>query len=263
MNTYAAADNRATTTLYHMIQPYSDAVTASTTLNEIVRAINQHLPPGLAYNTELRLRIFRVHNHDFITQKLRALEITKEIIEIETSRDLPAIVDRDDNKFYYYLREDLVNWFKSSPTNAEYLQTPPDEVITIQINYGDRVKTSALTLNQDQMIGIAYGLYGLNDGRVTLRSSITNAPVSINDIAEHALIYRLPIELATEKIKRPYSVDILTPNKTFMTVHFQSPEFMQGVLSVAQWYHLPNQGKDYLWRNLSQFTREGIIPLTF
>lgn len=263
MNTYTPADDRARTTLYYMIQPYLYAVTAARSLPEIVKAINQYLPPGLARDTELRIRIFRVHNHDFVNQQLRALDIAREIIEIETSRELPSVVDAEDNKFYYYMREGLIRWFRSSPTNAEYLQTPPEEIITIQIKYGDKVKISALRLNQDQMIGIAYGLYAFNDDRVTLHSSITNAPVSVSDIAEHALIYRLPIDLATEKLKRPYTVDILTPAKTFMRVHFQTPEFMQGILSVAQWYQLPNQGKDFLWKDLTQFTREGIVPLTF
>lgn len=263
MNTYTPADDRARITLHYMIQPYLEAVTAATSLLEIVNAINKYLPTGLAHDTELRVRMLRIHNNDFISLQLRALDIPKEIIEIETSRELPSIVDADDNKFYYYMREDLVRWFRSSPTNAEYLQTPPEEIITVQIKHIDTVKTSALRLNQDQMIGIAYGLYALNDGRITLKSSITNVPVSITDIAEHALIYRLPIELATEKLKRPYTVDIIIPSKTAMRVHFQTPEFMQGILSVAKWYQLPNQGKDFLWKNLSQFTREGIIPLTF
>lgn len=92
-------------------------------------------------------------------------------------------------------------------------------------------------------------------------SSITKNIVSVSDIVEHTLIYRQPINLATEEIKRPYQVDVLQPNNTFLKVHFATPEFMQGIISVAYWKGFPDKGEEIIWKNLCQFTKEGHIPL--
>jgi len=261
MDTYTPADTRASLTLKHMITPYTSVLSEATSIREITNAIIKYLPPGIAYGTELRVKMIRGENIIFLRNQ--ASLITIGIILRRVCEGLPSIITDEGNREIYYMREDLLRWYHSNPINAKYFMAPQDEIITVEIHTDDRIKTAVMKLTEDQMIGVAYGLNGMNDNKIILHSSITNAPVEIDKIVDHALIYRLPIILATERLKRPFSVEILRPDKLFITVYFVNPEFMQGVLSVAQWYKFPDNGNGILWKNLYQFTREGMIPLRF
>lgn len=261
MDVYIPADNRAAITRDKLLEPYMRGIIASTSIKEVVAAMITHLPPVLAHETELRTRMHMVREHNFSEQKLRAMEIAEELLEMMVSHNLKAYSDRDGNRRYYYMREDIIRWFNSNPDYARYLPQPPQEIITIELKYNGKSKTSAMALNEDQMVGIVFALSGMKNDRVTLRSSITNQVVAVKDIAQHAISYLMG-ELATDRLKRPYRVGIKDPQGEFIDVHFLGPEFMQGVISVAQWYGLPDNGNNSLWRNLEQFTRDGIIPLS-
>lgn len=262
MNNYLPIDNRANTTLNLLLEPFMNSLSAAQNVKDIVETLTTYLPPGIAHGAELRMRMNRAIK-DTIAQKQLVDEIVRNMIIMDICRGLPSVSYENDERHFYYMREDIIRWYESNSSNVPYFATPSEETITIEVKKNDIVKTSKLTLGEDQMIGIAYALNGLNNNNIQLQSSITGGPVAISDIVNHTLVYRLPITLATEEIKRPYRVDILDTTGVFLTTHFVTPEFMQGVLSVAYWSQLPNNGKDILWKNLYQFTREGLIPLNF
>lgn len=261
MHAYIPADDRATVTLFRLMEPYIKAVNTSVSIKELTKAIAYHFPFQCAHLIELRLRMELIHGYNPTRAKFLAIKFAEDSIIRSVCETLQREIDSDSNFRYYYMREDIIRWFESQPWRKEQFNKPEEEVITVEISSREKIKTRTLTLTEDQMIGITYGLTSMNDDRVVLYSSITENRVSISNIANHALIYRLPIDLATEKLKRPYSVDIVKADKTFQTLHFINPEFMQGVLSVAHWYGLPYNGKDILWKNLTEFTKQGVIPL--
>lgn len=263
MNIYSPADDRATTCFRILMQNFHTNINNSNTTNDIVNAIVTGLPFALAYLTELRLKFSLNNSKNIEEQKILTIDIAEYEVLSSICEGLPFVHDSNGSKLYYYMREDIVNWYNSSPGNINFFPNPQVEIITIQINHPTNPKTSNLKLNKDQIIGICYALDGINNNYITIRSSITNDVVNVSDIAQHALAYRLPIELATERLKRPFSVDILQSNNIFITLYFINPEFMQGIMSTAQWYNLENNGKNLLWKNLTQFTREGLISLVF
>lgn len=262
MDSYLPADNRASTTLTVLLEPFMTPLFASENIKDIVRALTNHLPFGIAHEAELRMRMNRAIT-EITARKQLVAEIVRNLIIMNVCRGSPFVTNENEGRQFYYMKEEIVRWYESNPTIVEYFSVLPQETITIEVSKNNIVKTSNLTLGQDQMIGIAYALNGLKDHHIQLKSSITGEPVAVSDIADHALVYRLPITLATEEIKRPYRVDILQATGAFLTTHFITPEFMQGVLSVAYWAQLPNNGKDTLWKDLYQFTRDGLIPLEF
>lgn len=288
-------DDRASVTLDRMITPYLNSILDSTSVKEIISAIITHLPPSIAHGVELRFRLFIMKEHNFNTQRLYVIELAHKLI---TARICKFFFDanvnlfnpmftqnkntrKDKNNVVYgdivgdprkiFSREDVIKWFRSIPDCDKYLTIPTDEIITVEVKFGDHFNSNSLILTEDQIIGIAYGLNGIGKDNIILKSSITNNIISITNIIEHSLIYKLKILLATEKLKRPYQVDILQNNNklqsgqignnSYITIHFSNPEFMQGLLSVARWYQLPGDGKEILWKNLCKFTPGGNIPL--
>ena len=260
MDKYLPADSRAQVTLEHLLSPLTTSLNVSNSTNEIAKALIKHLPPGIAHAVELRWQMNRSPTV-IETMKVEVRQIVLNSMGMYVTKDLPAEHDSEDNRKFYYMREDVIRWYHSSPTNRDYFQIPVEEVVTIE--FKDNNDILSISLTEDQMIGICYGINGLGDKLVTLKSSITNGLVSVADVTKHALIYRIPITLATERLKRPYQVDVLQSDGTFLTIYFVNPEFMQGIVSVANWYQLENQGKDLLWKNLYQLTREELVALEF
>jgi len=271
---YLPVDDRAEFTLNTLFKPFIDDILLCENIKEIIRVIITHLPFGIAYETELRIRMRR----DIINipaQKHLVITILRNIILADICQNLVSIIHNDE-KDIFYMKEDIVRWYKTNPIYIQYFPIPPSEIITIEITKNNITKTSKynaviiqdpsnleLTLTEEQIMGIAYAINAIKNNNIKLLSSITNGPISVSDIVEHSLIYRLPIILATEELKRPYRVDILQIDNSFLTVHFTTPEFMQGILSVANWCELSDNGKNILWKNLYQFTREGLLPLDF
>ena len=265
MHIYLPADDRASRTVSLILEPFMASLSAAENIRDVTGAITNHLPVGFAHEAELRMMIDRTDT-EFTARKFLVSDIVRNIIVTSVCRGFPVAICENGESRGYYMREDVVAWYESCPKNSNYFASPLEEIITVEISKDTVVNTSHLTLNKDQMIGISYSLRGLyNSGNYDIRiiSSITDAPVSVSDISHHALSYRLPIALATEEIKRPYRVDILESSGVFITVHFTTPDFMQGVLSVARWSGFLKNGKNILWKNLCQFTRDGLIPLKF
>lgn len=268
MNIYSPADDRAIITLEKLINPFINDINNSTNIKNIVDAIVTNFPYGFAHQIELRMR-FQFNTAALTEGRINTdvrntiIDIAKHVLLQRICDDLPMLHDAEGNRQYYYMREDVISWYNSDALNVNYFAVPDTETITIELHYPDTIETSNLTLNEDQIVGISYAMTKFIDNFITLRSSITNDFVNVNDIAEHALIYRLPITLASEELKRPYRVDIIQSNLVSITLHFNNPEFMQGIISVAQWHNLPNNGKDFLWTKLFQLTREGLIALEF
>jgi hypothetical protein len=259
MDIYKYADQRALLTLIKILAPYHQALTDTTSIKQITQVIIKHLPPSIAHNTELRVKMIR--GQDILFKKEKTREIANDLIVSQICKELPAIYNQDGNREIYYIREDIINWYYSDPYNAKYLPPPEEENILIEIHHENNVKRSTMKLTEDQLIGIAYGLNAFADNKIILHSSIFLDPLDIKDITSHALIYKLPITLATEQLKRPFQVDILQPDTSFLTIHFITPQFMQGVLSVAQWYHLPNNGKNILWKIYSNLHVKDLFHL--
>lgn len=266
MDQYLPADTRAEITLIELLQPFVRAVTAATALPELSRAYSQsHLPPKITNAIELRVNMRR--QLDLEQKKELAIDTARSVVAYNICQDLnlPSQDGPEETRIYYYLREDLMAWVELHRGTFSHFVTLPKEIIRIEIEHGEHRSGRQMELSQDQMLGIAYGLAGIQmeTYRVTLTSSITQAVVDVNTLAKHALIYRLPLNLATEELQRPYRVEVLEPGGSYIRLRFVNPEFMQGLLSVAHWYRLENQGRGYLWQHLEQFTREGIIPLGF
>lgn len=247
------ADLRAEITLKQTLRQYLDKIENAVSSKDIVEAILHYLPPGLAHRTELRLRLYMLTNTNITAIKSQAKEITLAIIAQSISAST------------YYTREDVLLWYRDNTT--DYFIAPEDEIITITINDGNdhmpKTKAREVKLTQDQLVGIAYGLTALQSNRVQLESSLTKGTLDIVSIIKTAPLYFQTIELALDKLKRPYTVEIVDSNNFWQTIHFTNAEFMQGLASVAQWHGLSNNGKDIIWKNLTQFTREGLIPLQF
>jgi hypothetical protein len=256
MNTILPVDSRATTTLHRLLEPLFVSVNNATTKKQITDAILNHLPFGLASSLELHMAIQDRNQRFTIDQR-------KEFVRNHAITLLEQAITRG-TRFKTYMREDVVRWYNWSPHNLRYFTALDDEIITITLTYPNRVRRQQLQLSQDQLIGIAYGLHSLRNQvqpQVEVISSITNGPIEFDRIVENALVYRLPHEDATERLKRPYRVETIQSDGHVLPVYFIHPEFMQGLLSVASWYQLPNKGEGSLWQNLTQFTREGEIAL--
>lgn len=260
-----SADVRANQTLQRLLTSYDSAIEAAASIKEVTAAITKYLPPGLAYDVELRVKMFMMTNKEksLVTWKRVARNVAHDLVRQRVCHGLPYTRVQADRPVIEYTREDIIKWFTLDTNNTKYFTAPEDETVTVEIKYGDKTKVRSLQLTEDQMIGIVYALVGLNDPRVTLTSSITQRPVEIKKIVNATPLYYNPIDVATEKLKRPYTIEVVQPDGTFKPLHFVNPEFIQGILSVAQWYGLPNQGRDILWKNLTQFTREGVISLEF
>ena len=262
MDIYTPVDNRSVITLNTMISPYINAVVLATSLKDIIDAMFIHLPPQTAADLELRLRMHIRNNKDFSQQKQMAIDLSKKLIELYVCQRLPYFYS-DDNKVFYYTREDLVQWYNSNPVFHHFIQQSPPETITVSINYNGIIKTSNISLSKDQLIGICFSLYGLNINHITLSSSLDNQLINPTIIVNSSLLYTTPITTPMNKLQRPYSVDVVQPDKSFRTLHFLNPEFIQGITSVSSWNQLPNNGINVLWKNLTQYTYDGIIDLTF
>lgn len=246
------ADLRAETTLRQLLNPYLDKVENATSAKEVISAIGRHLPSGLAHQTELRLRLYMLQD-----TKLSAIKSQAESITID-------IIAKSISTLGYYTRENILDWYEASAVAIRYFTKPSDEIITITTGlHMAKIKSREVKLSNDQFIGIAYGLHALQSTQVQLQSSLLTTPIDVATIIKTSTTYFQPIELAVNKLKRPYTVEIINRDDTSTNVHFSNPEFMQGLLSVAVWHDLPNNGNNILWKNLTQFTREGIIPLEF
>lgn len=248
-------DSRAAVTLNNLLTPLFEAVTTATDKKEIQRAIVTFLPFGLASSLELYMAI-QDRGQRFTLEQRRSY-VTNQAVNL-----LGQLIAKM-TRFHTYMREDVLRWYNSNPDNRRFFLPPNDETITITLT-ADRVRQQQLRLSEDQLIGIAYGLHSLANRpspQVDIISSITNAPIEFDRIVENAYVYRLPHEDATERLKRPFRVEIIQADGSMLPVYFVHAEFMQGLLSVASWYGLPNAGEGTLWMNLSQFTREGEIPL--
>lgn len=263
---YHPVDDRATETLHQLVKPCRDAVSAALTMAGVGRALGAHLPGMIAHNIELKLRMNRMNdNHtQLIHLALSALDsgLAKEICE-----GLPVEIDEQEVRWFYYTREDVLRWYEERPQKQYFVAPTMEETIDVQLLYGDhQLKMKRLILTQDQIVGISYGLVALEakyGHRIQWFSALLDRSVNERDIVRHTVIYRLPRDDATEKLKRPYSVDVLKEDETFQTIHFIHPEFMQGLVSAASWFDLPDRGKGILWKNLTQFTQEGVIELDF
>lgn len=256
MDLYLPSDNRAEYTLNLILDPFIKDLYNSNSIKDITTSIVTYLPPGIAHEVELRFRMKR-DTKDVDLFKIHVDNVVRHIILSRVCIELPYIII-DDDRVCYYMREDILAWIDK----YHYFNYPPEEIITVSI----QDNRSELTLNKDQIIGMAYAINAANTlglPKITLHSSVTKSDVSIHDIVEHALVYRLPITLATEQYKRPYRVDILQSDNNFLTINFKEPYFVQGLISVCHWLQIPNRGKNVIWKNLFQFTREGLIPLTF
>jgi hypothetical protein len=263
---YDAVDDRAKETLHQIVKPCRDAVLTANTLPELGKVIKQYLPSMIAYNVELQLRIDRMNDHHTGLHVLAFMTIDS-ILGREICQGLPVEIDENGTRWVYYTREDIIRWYQER-TRKDYFVAPiTEEIIDVQLLYGDhQLKMKRLTLTQDQVVGIAYGLDVLETKyghHVQWFSSITGRALNEHSIVNHTLIYRLPRDDATDKLKRPYTVEVLKSDDTFQTLHFVHPEFMQGLVSAAMWFNLPDRGKGVLWRNLTQFTREGVVALDF
>lgn len=261
MDQYLPVDNRAEITLNLLIQPVTEAVLKANNIKEVTQALGKHLPQQIAHQTELKIKMLRNKTFNDGYKMQVDAQIKREILN-HVCENLPFIKDEEDRKVYYYMREDIINWYdKLNEKSQEFFKKPEQELISITLSLGNQSKSSTMSLSEDQLIGIVYAIKSQLDSdiKVTLKSSLTNTEIDIDKISEHALIYKVPIELATEHLKRPYHIDVVKVG----TLYFVNPEFMQGILSVAQWYKLPNNGKDVMWSNLYKFTKEGLDPLTF
>lgn len=248
-------DTRAAATLLHLLYPLNTALSGATDKKSVESALITYLPFGMATAIELKMA---VRNRN---QRMSIPEL-KQFVYGEAQRLLKRSITPG-NRFHTYMREDIVRWYNSNPTHQNYFRNPGVETILITVTTPDRVRKQVLTLSEDQLVGIAYGLHSLahlQTPHITTMSSVTNAPIEFNQIVENALSYRMVDELATERLTRPYRVEIIAGGAA-SPVYFVQPEFMQGLLSVASWYDLPNRGEGTLWQNLTQFTRDGEIRL--
>lgn len=256
-------DDRASKTLDILIEPLVSALNKSTNLKDATMAINDKLPRGISHNTELRMRFKRNLSNSTIEQiKLTAIESVKNVIGYDLTRNSPILYDENGNKSTFFSRGDVVRWCNERPWANETFKIPETELITIEI-YSEPVQSLTLELTDDQLIGIAYGLNAIKDKRVRLVSSITNNIVNVNYIVKYSLDYKQKLDLATERLKRPYQIEIKQEDGTYQTVNFVNPQFLQGLISVAKWFNMKNNGKYQIWRNLTQFTKSGEVALKF
>jgi hypothetical protein len=254
---YEPADDRATATLDVLLQLLRSALEDDETYTDVGQTLAVVLPTGLAHPTELELRIAHPFATDMATLKRAAYDIARRNVAKSIAAELPSMVVGR-TKIHYYTREDVVRWIRANPYYKDL--DIPEETITITVM--EYPEPAHMPLTSDQMNGIAFAIAGLEQHRrPTLTSSLTQRPVHIQDIVQHAPIYTAEIPLATERLKRPYTVELRGPDREFHSVFFVVPEFMQGVLSVAHWLKLPEAGHNTVWRNLSEFTREGTVEL--
>jgi len=244
---YIPVDSRAQITLNHLLRNYITDVNSSTCLREIVRAIIRYFPITIAYEVELCLRIKRETNLAIIRSE--AINIAQNNIAKRVCEGLPV----NNNDHCYFMREDILRWVGQRELVNLWLEP---EIITVHCH--NNIETFSLV--DDALIGVSYAINAINDGQIILISSLTDIPIKITNIVDHAIIYRLPINLATEAMKRPYSIDIIQTDKFPLPLTFTSLNFMEGIKMVAQWYRIPNDGKNVIWKNLC---RNGSTLLEF
>lgn len=261
MNLYQPADDRAEETLKYLLATLWSALQAAQTQRDVGGMLSAALPFGLAHNTELQLRLEFPFGTEIEKLRTGAYTFAYKAIANSIAKDLPAILVLR-NHIHYFTREDVIRWMRNSPIYKD-VYVPP-EIITISVT--GFPNSSQMELNEDQMNGLAFAIEGTEQARrPILMSSVTERPVDTAAIVAHSPIYVIEPPLATDKLRRPYRIDIRQADRTFKTIYFDDPDFMQGVLSVISWQSppLPNNGKGSLWENLQEFTRDGYVNLTF
>lgn len=254
-------DNRAYDTLKSILKFYIDEISKCGTIKELIKIISSKLPYNLAYITELKLKVYSRTHKSFELQKIYVLQLVEELVEEEICTNLLYIVE-ENRRIYYYTRENVINWFNSHDSYKTYFNNPSDEIITIESMYENKLYIFTHNLTNDELIGICYGLNGIPSHELQLKSSVTNNKnIVIENIVEHSLVYRVEIQLATERLKRPYQIDVIQKDKQWLTLYFKDSEFMKGIITVSRWFNLPDMGKNVLWKNLCQYTNNGLIPL--
>lgn len=250
MTSHRPVDNRATLTLTEMLTPFFILLDNSNDKKQITKVIVTHLPFGIASTLELKLAI--IDRNQRLTLTDQKSFIREQVISL-----LERIVTKGTG-FKTYSREDLIRWYNSDPFYLKYFSQPSEETFTINVN----TQQQRLRLSEEQLIGIAYGLHAMKNQltpHITIISSLTKSPIEIDRIVQNEGGYHHT--MSSKNIMRPYRVDILS-NSTFSPVYFAYPEFMQGLLSVAKWYQLPNRGEGILWQNLIANTPDGEQLLT-
>jgi hypothetical protein len=242
MHKYLPVDLRARTTFNSLFIDYValmelDEFRSIEGIAKCLKIITDHLPIGIAHKCELQFKINR-YGASIKGLKNRILEIIKKSILSLICEDLHNVFDEIGDRVFYYTREDIILWYKFAGY-PKYVKAPDEEIVTIEIKYDTIVKSSNVTLTKEQLLGIIHGLYGVNDNHITLRSSIINDFIKREDMVKYT--YNLA------KSVYPYYVDILQPNGNYSTINFLTPEFMQGILSVAKWTH-----RNDIWKNLYQ-----------
>lgn len=249
-----AIDSRAVETLRELTFPFFFAVQKALDHRHLIRAILNNLPYGMASVLELKLVLQnRREDWGLNPEKAWLTQAAAEVIQSAITAETP---------FKSISREAVVDWYFRKPDHQKYLIAPREEIF--EVTLPDANETMVLT--EEQLMGLIYGLYAMgitdmkSDSPVMITSNITNEPVEIQRLIDNATAYQRPIELATERLRRPYHVDLIMADGV-LPLYFQTPQFMQGLISVAAWYGLEDRGRDILWTDLTRFSREGDVPL--
>ena len=257
MDSYQPVDERADDTLHALLDDYGHVLTQVENVGQIVQIASDCLPQQVAFLIELELKLQRVQ--DLETARTRAYDIVMNTI-LQSAAQHHTV--QNGRSVHYYTREDLLAWWQTAQHHYRCLNEPDEEIITITVAGLER--PTNLSLTTDQMNGIAFALTAADpDKQVSLTSSITDSLIDIEAITAFATAYTTSPPTAFDDLKRPYRVNVHQSNGTVRTLYFMDPQFMQGIMSVALWLGLPNYGKNVLWDGLLQFTREGLVPLTF
>jgi hypothetical protein len=246
---YEPVDDRAQYSLDYILSNLQTFLDTCSNKHEIMAVLNETLPSHLAHTIELRMRI---------TDSGTTLNNAAYFFVEDYIRESVSVHISPKNDTAYFTHEDIVDWWQSTGQQLGQVLLPPqEETITISVKHLPHAHE--LTLTHDQMNGIAFALLSLECDEVTLTSSITSQPILCRNITDRAILYLTP----PTRLERQYRVQIKQNSQHYRQLYFSHPQFMQGILSVAAWLNLPNQGHNTLWRNLEEETTEGIRPLTF
>lgn len=243
-------DERSEIALQELTQNLNESLNKCSSFKQMINTLKTCLPFDFAFKIELGIlqRKFKSTSQEafkFITNR------TKFFLCEKFCETLISFNDK-----IYFMREDIVLWLENNQEYKRYFSIR-DEEITFK-NETDEVK---LSLTQEQLIGIIIILQ--NEKNLKLISNVTNKSIDVSEILSKCHIYKFAPQLSTDKLKRPYQVDIYGT-----TYYFLTENFMKGVICGSLYL----SGDDSLsynegeyWKNLLKLTREGLerIKLKF
>ena len=169
-------------------------------------------------------------------------------------------------------REDILEWRKSNRQLISSFSEPFQEKLWIGTKkrlHDDEFFGELINLPKEELIGIAFAntIGSPNQDKflfvqTSLIGPTNNPDVQLTGIVINAVTYTSTMTTSEEKIRMPYTVELLI-NNNFVPINFISLKFMQGITAGLRFLDYPNFGRDIVWKNITKYEQGGYVNISF